>query len=92
MATTNISVSATWTKVVNAADSFLLSALSGDPSVIEVAISPASASVSGHRLNASTNEGMTRDLIGPGDVYVRSTGLTRIPGVAPSAALTTWTA
>ena len=86
MATTNVLVTGTWTKVVLSTESFLLTALTNAADTVEVAVfSLADATVHGHKLNALNGEGLTRDLIGPGDVYVRSLG-----GTSVAAALTTW--
>lgn len=100
MATTNIAINGEWQLIVAAGDEFLFTPALGvarglwaqlfNSVVLEVAVVPDAdpapdAALYGHPIRFSEAEGMSRTLVGPGDVYARS----RFGSVI--AALTAWT-
>jgi hypothetical protein len=74
MATTNVTVTSTWTKLANTEDDHVFVTAAG-PAVLEVATTAADAAPSGivgHRLPvASIGDAISRDLLGPGYVWCR---------------------
>jgi hypothetical protein len=91
MATTNITLTANWTQIIDDGDDFLLSlADASGHRVIAVATaaSAPAATLRGHQLSTGSggNDAITRAIIGPGDVWARSQGS---PAVL---AVTAWSA
>jgi hypothetical protein len=76
MATTNPTLTASWSKLVDAGDEFLLTLPFSTRTSIEVAVKDADSAptVNGHILRGDQFEAMNRTLIGPGYVYARTQG------------------
>ena len=73
MSTTNPSVTASWGKLVDTGDDFLLTLPFATSTRIEVAVSDTdeAPTVQGHVLSGDRGDSMNRSLIGPGYVYAR---------------------
>lgn len=87
MATTNPTVTATWTKLVALGDDFLLTLPFSTRFDIEVATTDADSAPTGgqgHILSGDHQEGLNRLLVGPGYVWAKAGG--SVPVV-----LNTWT-
>lgn len=77
MATTNPTLTASWSKIVDATADFLLTlpfSTTFSVEVAAVALDAAPSGIRGHVLRAENLEGMTRALLGPGFVYARTLG------------------
>ncbi len=87
MATTNPTLTTSYTKIVAAGDEFLLTLLHTSKLDVEVAIKDTdeAPSVRGHVLRGERGESMNRSLIGPGYVFARAVG-----GTVP-VVLSAWT-
>ncbi len=75
MATVNVQITGDWTLVAEAADDpVLITGVVMDP--VEVAVSDGAPTVPyGHRLERmASGDGITRELIGAGDIYARLSG------------------
>lgn len=79
MATTNITVYDTWTKVVDSGKEFTLTVSTSYLGYLEIAAVDTDIvpTVKGHRVK-SPEESMNRSLIGPGYVYARAMGTSGI--------------
>lgn len=74
-ATTNPALTATWSAIVAVGDAFLLSLPFATRYDIEVATTDdagTAPTVVGHVLAGDQQEGITRDLLGPGTVWART--------------------
>lgn len=74
-ATTNPTITQTWSALVAAGDAFFLSLPFSGRFDIEVATTDSAVTaptVVGHILSGDQQEGITRDLIGPGTVWART--------------------
>jgi len=86
MSTTNVTLTKSWQQVAADGNEFLLTVpYASDGPIVEVATSTGAPTVTGHRLQSSVREGMSRTLLGPGDVYARA------PGGDAVIVLTEWT-
>ncbi len=76
MATTNPSVTASWAKIVDDGDEFLLTLPWATNTSIEVATKDTdeAPTVQGHVLRGERADSMNRSLIGPGYVFARGVG------------------
>lgn len=86
MATTNVILSPTWEKVVDAGFNFILTLTTPNFNYVELAVSDTEVvpTVHGHQFKGP-DEGLTRQLVGPGYIYARS--LSNTPA---TAILTIW--
>jgi len=74
MTTTNVTLTKDWTKIVNDGDQFFFTIpYQARGRLVEIATSDGEPTVVGHRLIGNLREGMSRTLLGPGDVYARAT-------------------
>jgi len=87
MATTNPTLTTSYTKIVAAGDEFLLTLLHTSKLDVEVAIKDTdeAPTVRGHVLRGELGESMNRSLLGPGYVFARTRS-----GTVP-VALSAWT-
>jgi len=87
MATTNVNVPVIWEKVVDAGLDFILTLNTPNFNYVEVAVSDTEVApaVRGHQFKGP-DEGLTRQLVGPGYVYARS-----MAGAPVLATVTAWT-
>lgn len=86
--TANPALTAAWSVIVAAGDNFLLSLPFTARYDIEVATTDAAGTaptVGGHRLAGDRQDGLTRDLLGPGTVWARTRS------GATTVVLNTWT-
>jgi hypothetical protein len=73
MSTYNIRITRNWTQITNFSDFFLLSL--AENSSVEVAAADTSTPPvvdRGHVLDPTNNNGLTRDMIGPGYIFARA--------------------
>lgn len=77
MATTNPTLTSTWSKIVDDSAEFLLTlpfSTNFSIEVAAVATDVAPSGIRGHVLRAESLEGITRGLIGSGFIYARTLG------------------
>lgn len=74
MATTNITITDDWTQVADASDDpVLITGVSQDPVEFATTAGGAPTVERGHRLGSmASGEGITRTLLGSGDIYARA--------------------
>ncbi len=87
MATTNVMIYVTWTKVVDVDLDFLLTLNTPNFNYVEVAVNDIDVepTVRGHQCKGP-EQGLTRALVGPGYVYAKS-----LAGAPVMATVTAWT-
>lgn len=79
MATTNPSLTSSWSLIVAAGSDFLMTLPFFNPTALEIATTASdsiSPTVSGHTVSGDRQDHITRSLVGPGSVWARSKGST----------------
>ena len=72
MPTTNISVTASWTKIADAGESFLMTANFNDDIEVATTAADSAPTVRGHHLRIGVGgDALVRDVIGEGYVWVK---------------------